>query len=88
MLSEASARVVVVGHHDRLAGFGVGHLEAALVGHGRGMVVADPGETTEGPVREMIGVFTCMCARLCGRGGAGDRDMRAMAATGQVPADG
>ena len=47
ILSDPSATVVAVEHRDRLAGFGVEHLEAALgAGHGRRIVVADSGETT------------------------------------------
>lgn len=44
ILSGASVSVVVVEHRDRLAGFGVEHLEATLAAHGRTVVVADPGE--------------------------------------------
>jgi putative resolvase len=54
--------VVVVEHRGRLARFGVEHLEAALAAHGREIVVADPGETTEDLVRDMIDVLTSMCA--------------------------
>ena len=43
VLSDPSAGVVVVEHRDRLARFGVEHLEAALAAHGRKIVVADPG---------------------------------------------
>lgn len=44
ILSDPSATVVVVEHRDRLAGFGVEHLEAVLAAHGRRIMVADPGE--------------------------------------------
>ena len=71
ILSDPSASVVVVEHRDRLARFGVGHLEAALAAHGCKIVVADPGETTDNLVRDMIEVHTSMCARLYGfTGGA------------------
>lgn len=42
ILSDPDARVIVVEHRDRLARFGVEHLEAALVAQGRRIVVADP----------------------------------------------
>ena len=54
---------------DRLARFGVEHLEAALGAHGRRIVVADSGESTDDLVRDMIEVLTSMCARLYGRAG-------------------
>jgi putative resolvase len=89
ILSDPSASVVVVEHRDRLARFGVEHLEAALAAHGRRIVAADPGETTDDLVRDMIEVLTSMCARLYGRRGARNRAMRAVTATRQEPgADG
>ena len=81
ILSDPSASVLVVEHRDRLARFGTEHLEAALAAHGRKVVVADPGETTDDLVREMIEVLTSMCARLYGRRGARNRAMRAVTAT-------
>jgi putative resolvase len=80
ILSDPSASVVVVEHRDRLARFGVEHLEAALSAHGRKVVVADPGETTDDLVRDMIEVLTSMCARLYGRRGARNRALRAVTA--------
>jgi putative resolvase len=89
ILSDPSASVVVVEHRDRLARFGVEHLEAALAAHGRRIVVADPVETTDDLVRDTIEVLTSMCARLYGRRGARNRAMRAATATRQKPgADG
>jgi putative resolvase len=81
ILSDPSASVLVVEHRDRLARFGVEHLEAAFAAHGRKIVVADPGETTDDLVRDMIEVLTSMCARLYGRRGARNRAMRAVTAT-------
>ncbi|TVY99883.1 IS607 family transposase [Trebonia kvetii] len=81
ILSDPSASVVVVEHRDRLARFGAEHLEAALAAHGRKVVVADPRETTDDLVRDMIEVLTSMCARLYGRRGARNRAMRAVTAT-------
>jgi putative resolvase len=59
--------VIVVEHRDRLARFGVEHLEAALSAQGRRIVVVDPGETIDDLVREMIEDLTSMCGRLYGR---------------------
>jgi putative resolvase len=73
--------VVVVEHRDRLARFGVEHLEAALSAQGRLIVVTDTGETEDDLVRDMIEVLTSMCARLYGRRGARNRAMRALTAT-------
>jgi putative resolvase len=87
ILSDPSASMVVVEHRERLAG--VEHLEAAAAAHGRRIVVADPGETTDDLVRDMIEVLTSMCARLYGRRWAQNRSMRAVTATGREPgADG
>lgn len=84
ILSDPSASVVVVEHRDRLARFGVEHLEAALSAQGRRVVVADQGETVDDLVRDMIEVLTSMCARLYGRRGARNRAMRALTATKQT----
>jgi putative resolvase len=80
VLSDPDARVIVVEHRDRLARFGVEHLEAALVAQGRRIVVADPGETTDVLVCDMIEVLTSMCDRLYGRRGARTRAMRVLTA--------
>ena len=85
ILSDPDAMVIVVEHRDRLARFGVEHLEAALSAQGRRIVVADPGETTDDLVRDMIEVLTSMCARLYGRRGARNRAMRAVTATKREP---
>jgi len=63
---------------------GVGHLKAALGAHGRRLVVADPSETTDDLVLDMIEVLTSTGTRLCGRRGARNRAMRAVAAAGRV----
>lgn len=84
-MSDPSATVVLVEHRDRLARCGVEYLEAALSAQGRRIVVADPGETTDDLVRDMIEVLTSMCARLYGRRGARNRAMRAVTATKQEP---
>ncbi len=87
VLSDPDAKVIVVEHRDRLARFGVEHLEAALSAQGRQIVVADPGETTDDLVRDMIEVLTGMCARLYGRRGARNRAMRALTAAKRDPGE-
>ena len=74
-------------HRDRLARFGMEHLEASLAAQGRRIVVADPGETTDDLVRDMIEVLTSMCACLYGRRGARNRAMRAVTATKHGPGE-
>lgn len=88
ILSDPSASVLVVEHRDRLARFGVEHLQAALAAQGRRIVVVDGGETADDLVRDMIEVLTSMCARLYGRRGARNRAMRAVTATKQDPGGG
>jgi putative resolvase len=85
MLSDPDARVIVVEHRERLACFGVEHLEAALAAAGRRIVVADPSEATDDLVRDMIEVLTSMCAGLYGRRGARNRAMRALTAAKREP---
>jgi putative resolvase len=87
ILSDPDVRVIVVEHRDRLARFGVQHLEAALGAQGRRIVVADPGETTDDLVGDMIEVLTSMCTRLYGRRGARNRAMRALTAARREPGE-
>jgi len=77
LLADPQVTTIVV----ELARFGVEYLDAALAAHGRRLVVADPGETTDDLVRDMIDVLTSFCARLYGRRGARNRAMRAVTAT-------
>ena len=81
LLADPHVTTIVVEHPDRLARFGVEYLDAALAAHGRRLVVADPGETTDDLVGDMIDVLTSFCARLYGRRGARNRAMRAVTAT-------
>ncbi len=83
VLSDPSATVIVVEHRDRLARFGVEHLQAALAAQARRIVVVDAGETDDDLVRDMIEVLTSMCARLYARRGARNRALRAVTATRQ-----
>ncbi len=85
VLSDPSAAVIVVEHRDRLARFGVEHLEAVLSASGRRLVVLDPAETTDDLVRDIAEALTSMCARLHGRRAAKNRAARAVAvATGEA----
>jgi putative resolvase len=91
LLSDPQAAVIVVEHRDRLARFGVEHLEAVLAASGRRLVVLDPAETAETAetaddlVRDITEVLTSMCARLYGRRAAKNRAARAVAvATGEA----
>lgn len=79
VLSDPSAAVIVVEHRDRLARFGVEHLEAVLSASGRRLVVLDPEETADDLVRDITEVLTSMCARLYGRRAAKNRAARAVA---------
>ncbi|MGW5086709.1 IS607 family transposase [Streptomyces coelicoflavus] len=85
VLSDPQAGVIVVEHRDRLARFGVEHLEAVLSASGRRLVVLDPTETADDLVRDITEVLTSMCARLYGRRAAKNRAARAVAvATGEA----
>ncbi|MEV0963172.1 IS607 family transposase [Streptomyces sp. NPDC049910] len=84
VLSDPQAAVIVVEHRDRLARFGVEHLEAVLSASGRRLVVLDPTETADDLVRDITEVLTSLCARLYGRRAAKHRAARAVAvATGE-----
>ncbi|MER5220009.1 IS607 family transposase [Streptomyces flaveus] len=78
VLADPKAGVIVVEHRDRLARFGVEHLEAALSASGRRLVVLDPQESTDDLVRDITEVLTSMCARRYGRRAA--RNLAAHAA--------
>jgi putative resolvase len=88
ILPDPSAAVIVVEHRDRLARFGVEHLDAALAAQGRRVLVAGPGERADDLVRDMIEVLTSMCARLYGRRGARNRALGAVTAVTAVTAAG
>ncbi|GAA4253079.1 IS607-like element IS1535 family transposase [Dactylosporangium darangshiense] len=67
VLADPHVAVVVVEHRNRLARFGVEHLQAALSATGRELVVLDPEETTDDLVKDMTDVLTSMCARRYGQ---------------------
>ncbi len=78
LLADASATTIVVEHWDRLARFGVEHIEAALSAQGRRIVVVDGSEENDDLVRDMTEVLTSFCARLYGRRGARNRAEKAL----------
>jgi len=79
--------VVVVEHRDRLAYFGLEHLDAAVAAYGRCLVVTDPGETADDLAWDMIGVLTSMCSRLRGCRGARNKAVRVMTAAKNAVVD-
>jgi putative resolvase len=85
LLADPLASSIVVEHRDRLACFGVEHLEAALAAQGRRLVVVDPGERNDDLVGDVIELLTGFCARLYGRRGARNRAMRAVTCAKQPP---
>jgi putative resolvase len=80
LLADAQVGTIVVEHRERLARFGVEHLEAALAAQGRRIVVVDPAEPGDELVGDMVEVLTSFCARLYGRRGARNRALRALTA--------
>ncbi|MDR8410265.1 IS607 family transposase [Nonomuraea sp. 3-1Str] len=87
VLADPTAAVIVVEHRDRLARFGVEHVESALAASGRRLVVLEPDETTDDLVRDMTEVLTSMCARLYGRRSAKRRAELAVSAATDVEAE-
>ncbi|MDH6678611.1 putative resolvase [Rhodococcus sp. LBL1] len=85
LLSDPAVTTIVVEHRDRLARFGVEHLEAALSASGRRIVVLDDSEANDDLVQDMVDVLTSMCARLYGRRSARRRaEAGVRAAAGEV----
>jgi putative resolvase len=85
LLADPHATTIMVEHQDRLALFGVEHLEAALAAQGRRLLVVEPGETSDDLMRDMIEVLTGFCARLYGRRGARNRALRAVTCAKRPP---
>lgn len=73
LLIDPQVSTVVVERRDRLARFGVEHLESALVATGRRIVVLNSEELKDDVVRDMVDVLASMCARLYGRRSARQR---------------
>jgi putative resolvase len=89
LLADPTATMIVVEHRDRLARFGVEHLEAALQAQARRLVVVDRSETSDDLVDDLVGdmieVLTSFCARLYGRRGARNRALRAVTCAKRPP---
>jgi putative resolvase len=68
-----------VEHRDRLARFGVEHLEATLSASGRRLVVLDPAQTTSDLAGDVTEVLASLCARLYGRRAGKNRAAGAVA---------
>ena len=84
LLADPAVSTIVVEHRDRLARFGVEHLEAALSAQSRRIVVLETTEVADDLVRDVTEVLTSMCARLYGRRSAAKRAKAAMRAA-EVP---
>ena len=84
LLSDPAVTMIVVEHRDRLARFGVEHLQAALSATGRSIIVLYPDEVKDDLARDMAEVLTSMCARLYGRRSARKRADAAVRAAESV----
>ena len=80
LLADPQAQTIIVEHRDRLARFGVEHLEAALSAQCRSIQVVEDSEADDDLVSDMTEVLTSFCARLHGRAGARNRALRAITA--------
>jgi putative resolvase len=82
LLDSPEVETLVVEHRDRLARFGVSHLERALRSAGRSLVIIDKAAVSDDLVRDMIDLMTCFSARRYGRRSAANRARRALEALG------
>ncbi|WP_406431440.1 IS607 family transposase [Streptomyces sp. NBC_01589] len=88
LLADPGVGTIVIERRDRLARFGVEHLEAALSATGRRLVVLDSAETVDDFVRDITEALTAMCTRLYGRRSGKNRADRAITvATGPEVAE-
>lgn len=78
ILRDASARIVVVEHKDRLVRFGFEYMEALLSSSGRRVMVVDETEMKDDLVQDMIDVLTSFCTRLYGSRSARHRARKAV----------
>jgi putative resolvase len=77
LLEDKDVGTIVAEHRDRLARFGVQHLEKALRSAGRKIVVIEEREIDNDLVQDMIDLMTCFSARLYGQSSARNRARRA-----------
>ncbi|MEI8397364.1 MAG: IS607 family transposase, partial [Rhodospirillaceae bacterium] len=80
LLADPQIGTIIVEHKDRLARFGVRHLQTVLGATGRNIIVVDSGEVKDDLVRDMIDLMACFSARLYGRRSAKNRAERALEA--------
>ena len=64
LLADPAITTIVVEHRERLVGFGVEYLEAALPTHRRRLVVVEEKELDDDLVRDVTEVLTSLCAQL------------------------
>jgi len=68
VLTNASARVIVVEHKDRLTRFGFHYLEALLLMQGRRIEVVKEAENgRDDLMQDFVSIITSFCARLYGQ---------------------
>jgi len=80
LLADPAIKTIIVEHRDRLMRFGCEYVEAALLSHGRKIVVVDSTELKDDLVRDMVEVLTSFCARLYGRRAAKNKAEKALKA--------
>jgi putative resolvase len=80
LLADPTVGTILVEHRDRLARFGVEHLQAAFAATGRKIIIVDEGEVEDDLARDLIELMTCFSARLYGRRSAANRARRALEA--------
>lgn len=85
LLSSSSVRRIVIKHRDRFCRLGSDCVEAALVVHGRELVVVDSAEVDGDLVRDMTEILASMCARLYGKRAGQNRAERALACAAEEP---
>jgi putative resolvase len=88
LLADATVSTIVVKHRGRFACSGMKYLDAALMAHGRTVVVLDDAELPDGAEvpDDLSEVLTALCSRLYGRGSAARRTAAAVVATENEPA--
>ncbi len=67
LLADPTAAVIAVEHKDRLARFGVEHVQTGARGDRALSVVLDPEESRDDLVEDMAEVLRSTCVRLYGR---------------------
>ena len=86
LVRDAWAGTIVAGHRERLARFGIGYREAALVVQGRELIVVGQAGVSDGLVRCIVEVLRSLCAGLYGCRPAKHRAVLGLAAAGREQA--